>query len=69
MKALARIILALLIISSCSNDAKEDDDPTLPSVVDDLDGPINKPTEGYGSDGTYAVAKIAFESPTYEEKM
>ncbi|SHJ99256.1 alpha/beta hydrolase family protein [Pseudozobellia thermophila] len=68
MKAIARALFALFLLTACSEDAIEDSQTTLPSIENELEGPIGKPTEGYGSDGTYTVAKIAFESPTYEGK-
>lgn len=29
-------------------------------------GPVNKPAEGYGHDGSYTVSKISFPSPAYK---
>ncbi|MBU3024957.1 alpha/beta hydrolase [Zobellia galactanivorans] len=68
MKAIAQAFCALLILTACSEDAIEDPLPTLPSAENELQGPIAKPLDGYGSDGTYTVAKTTFESPIYEGK-
>src|SRR6186713_15728 len=60
------ILLILLSLFSCS---KEDTPATdKPPIDDDLDGPISRPSAGYGKDGTYAVAKDSFPSPLYAGK-
>ena len=59
------LILTVVLISSCS---KNDPQPTTPYIDDDLAGPISRPQSGYGSDGTYSVAKISFPSPLYSGK-
>jgi surfactin synthase thioesterase subunit len=60
------LILTALFFTSCS---KNDPEPTTPPYVDDdLAGPISRPQSGYGSDGTYSVAKISFPSPLYSGK-
>ncbi|WP_348825310.1 alpha/beta hydrolase [Flavobacterium aestuarii] len=60
------LMLTVLITSSCS---KNDETPAAPvNIDDDLAGPISRPKNGYGSDGTYTVAKISFPSPMYSGK-
>ncbi|WP_264565063.1 alpha/beta hydrolase [Flavobacterium sp. N3904] len=60
------LVLTTLFFISCS---QNDSEPTTPPYVDDdLAGPISRPQSGYGSDGTYTVAKIAFPSPLYSGK-
>ncbi|SKC65835.1 alpha/beta hydrolase family protein [Ohtaekwangia koreensis] len=59
-------LLLLVLFISCS---KNDDDIVDPVYVDDdLDGPISRPTSGYGADGSFSVAKITFASPLYNGK-
>ena len=60
--------LSLFLFVSCSkeNGSQSNQDPVY--VDDDLDGPISRPVSGYGSDGTYKVAKITFPSPEYSGK-
>lgn len=56
------IVLTLFLLLSCSKDQ------TAAAIDDDLAGPISRPQSGYGSDGTYTVAKITFPSPLYSGK-
>ncbi len=58
------IVFALFLIA-CSTEEKTDPTP----VDDDLGGPISRPASGYGSDGTFTVAKVSFASPAYAGKM
>ncbi|PXY41008.1 alpha/beta hydrolase [Flavobacterium cheongpyeongense] len=61
------IILFMLLLTSCTKDSNTA--PSSPPYVDDdLEGPISRPTSGYGTDGTYSVAKISFASPVYKGK-
>ncbi|MBB6001412.1 S9 family peptidase [Arcicella rosea] len=61
MKAIL-FLINLMIILSCSK--VEETDVTEP-IDDDLQGPISRPTSGYGADGTYKVAEISFPNPLY----
>lgn len=49
------------MLSACS-----DNDNTAAAIVDDdLEGPISRPSSGYGADGTYGVSEISFDNPEY----
>lgn len=61
MKAIL-FLISLMIILSCSK--IEETNITEP-IDDDLQGPISRPTSGYGADGTYKVAEISFPNPLY----
>ncbi|AKD54850.1 alpha/beta hydrolase [Spirosoma radiotolerans] len=41
---------------------------TEPQPVEPLAGPIQRPTSGYGKDGSFTVAQYSFVSPTYAGK-
>jgi hypothetical protein len=58
-------LFLLAILFSCS---KLEDTPTPTQVDDDLDGPIGRPSSGYGSVGKYEVAKLTFQSPENKSK-
>jgi hypothetical protein len=59
-----------VVLSSCAKTATTPELATeaVTYVDDDLDGPIGRPSSGYGKDGDYTVAKISFPSPLYEGK-
>ncbi|MEA5403961.1 hypothetical protein VB776_13615 [Arcicella sp. DC2W] len=61
MKAIL-FLISLMIILSCS---KVEDTNVAEPIDDDLQGPISRPTSGYGVDGTYKVAEISFPNPLY----
>lgn len=63
MKALFfKLFLLIFILNGCSvNDDKDVTDP----VDDDLDGPISRPTSGFGADGTYKVSETEFQNTEY----
>ncbi|WP_269235417.1 alpha/beta hydrolase [Flavobacterium flavigenum] len=67
MKKTLQIILFTLLLTSCTKDSNTETS-TPSSVDDDLQGPISRPTTGYGADGSYSVAKISFVSPAYAGK-
>lgn len=60
------LILSFFLMISCSKN--ESDESNQDYADDDLAGPIARPKSGYGSDGTYTVAKIMFPSPLYSGK-
>ncbi|MEO9893732.1 alpha/beta hydrolase [Aurantibacter sp.] len=62
------ILIALVTFASCSKDNTETDIPEIQDPISNLDGPIAKPTTGYGSDGTYIVSKTSFENPLFANK-
>lgn len=43
-------------------------DAILAQDIQEYQGPVSKPTNGYGQDGTYSVARVAFPSPLYKGK-
>lgn len=56
--------IMLIAMSACSKNDQES--ITLDSQADSsLQGPIQKPVSGYGSDGNYDVAEIDFANPQY----
>ena len=57
---LFRLGAVLLLLAAC---AKKDSSTT--PVDDDLQGPISRPSSGYGADGPYKVAEIDFPNPEY----
>lgn len=70
MKNRIGFMMLLLAICACSSDAmKETSEPIPDPIVSNLDGPISKPTSGYGTDGTYSVSKITFENPLYNKSV
>ncbi|AYB29090.1 alpha/beta hydrolase family protein [Chryseolinea soli] len=54
-------LLCSILCGSCQDDPVAAPDDHL----SDLNGPISKPTSGYGADGSFAVARIAFPNPAY----
>lgn len=58
-------VIALMLI--CCSCRKSDNSPTT-YPDDDLEGPVSKPSSGYGADGSYTVASVSFDSPTYTGK-
>lgn len=68
MKALTLLIIPFFLLVSCSKNEADQSDQDPASVADDLAGPISRPSSGYGSDGSYTVAKITFPSPSYSGK-
>uniref|UniRef100_A0AAU6WNJ5 Secreted protein n=1 Tax=Chryseobacterium endophyticum TaxID=1854762 RepID=A0AAU6WNJ5_9FLAO len=69
MKKLLFPMLLILFItnSACSSTTNTDDEIRSSATKTDnsLEGPIQKPTSGYGSDGSYEVAEIDFDNPQY----
>ncbi len=61
------LALSLLCLLSCSK-STTGTDPVTP-VDDDLDGPVSRPSSGYGKDGSYTVDSINFSSPAYAGKQ
>ncbi|SFW69137.1 alpha/beta hydrolase [Chitinophaga sancti] len=58
-------VIALMLI--CCSCRKSDTTPAnYPD--DDLEGPVARPASGYGADGSYTVASVSFDSPTYSGK-
>lgn len=58
-------LFLLVIFTACS---KAESIPSEGSGDDDLEGPISRPTSGYGKDGDFEVAEIDFPSPEYAGK-
>ncbi len=54
------IIAACLLVSACS---KNDDQVNTRQTK--LQGPIQPPTSGYGTDGTHQVGETSFANPQY----
>lgn len=65
MKKLS-ILLLFFTLSACS-EAEEVNTPEEGNedYVTEIQGPIPAPTSGYGSLGSYTVAKVTFPSPLY----
>lgn len=61
-------IFLFSFLVSCSKDDTNQNNTDTSYVDDDLAGPISRPKTGYGSDGTFTVAKITFPSPLYSGK-
>lgn len=64
------IIMIFITASACSQ-SNTDNEETAETMMQknsllSLQGPIQKPTSGYGSDGNYQVAEIDFDNPQYE---
>ncbi|NLR61790.1 alpha/beta hydrolase [Chitinophaga polysaccharea] len=63
MKRLLYLLLMMCIaVSACS---KNNNGGNTPQPDNSLQGPIQKPVSGYGSDGNYEVAEIDFDNPQY----
>jgi len=58
-------ILALVVFSACS---KAETAPAEQTGNDNLQGPVSRPTSGYGKDGDYEIAEASFTSPEYSQK-
>jgi hypothetical protein len=58
------VLLAGLSTAACTQNDNEST-PTDQVVDNSLQGPIQKPASGYGSDGPYQVAEIDFPNPEY----
>lgn len=58
-------IYSTLFVLCISCNKNEDSAPT--SGNEPIQGPIQKPVSGYGSDGKYEVAEINFTNPEYNE--
>lgn len=58
------VIILLQLLVSCSKNTSGD---TTNQLADNLQGPIQKPASGYGSDGSFQVAEIDFTNPQYTE--
>lgn len=66
MKKLLYIaVLMGISLYACSKSEDDTDVPQLPVTDNSLQGPIQKPTSGYGADGSYEVAEIDFDNPQY----
>ena len=50
------------LVSICCN---KKNDPPASVPADPIQGPIQRPTSGYGADGNYEVAEIDFTNPQY----
>ncbi|MGN6421515.1 MAG: alpha/beta hydrolase [Pseudobacter sp.] len=61
---ISRFTLFLSICTFCFS-CKKKDDPATPLNNELLQGPVQKPVSGYGSDGSYEVAEINFTNPQY----
>jgi len=61
-------ILSFFLLVSCSKNDSDESNQDSAYIDDDLAGPISRPQTGYGSDGSYSVAKISFPSPLYSGK-
>ncbi|WP_130735092.1 S9 family peptidase [Flavobacterium sp. J27] len=71
MKQIAFFAVLSFLVLSCSKDSENQTDTKTTSssyLINTLQGPIAKPTTGYGSDGNYTVASVSFPSPTYTGK-
>lgn len=60
---LFKIGILLVLLAACSKGANKSDSST--PIDDDLQGPISRPSSGYGADGSYKVAEIDFPNPEY----
>ena len=58
-------LFLLVLFTACS---EGESIPSEGSGNDDLEGPISRPTSGYGKDGDFEVAEIDFSSPEYAGK-
>lgn len=58
------VSLTIFSMIACSKNGDESA-PTDPPANNTLQGPIQKPASGYGSDGPYEVAEIDFPNPEY----
>lgn len=58
---LIKIFCLFFLLSACS----DSNDAAVAVVDDDLQGPISRPSSGYGADGTYGVSEISFDNPEY----
>ena len=64
-------ILSIFLLTACSK--SEDDnniittDESKALAINNLQGPIQRPTSGYGADGPYNVAEIDFTNPQYTD--
>ncbi|MBE9463690.1 hypothetical protein ACFP1I_32235 [Dyadobacter subterraneus] len=56
------LCLLALILPGCS---KSTDSPPVDIAIDELAGPIFRPSSGYGADGAYAVSEIEFPNTEY----
>ncbi|NML56831.1 alpha/beta hydrolase [Chryseobacterium cheonjiense] len=61
------VIIIFITTSACSQTTTETEEasPLQSKLGNSLQGPIQKPTSGYGSDGSYQVAEINFTNPQY----
>ncbi|MCD0490087.1 alpha/beta hydrolase [Pedobacter sp. MC2016-14] len=56
-------LVLCVLLSACSNSVDDSIDPE--TADDDLEGPISRPTSGYGVDGVYKVAELSFPNTEY----
>lgn len=61
-----RMFVFALMLICCS--CRKSDTTTTNYTDDDLEGPVSRPASGYGADGSYTVASVSFDSPTYSGK-
>lgn len=61
-----RSFYVFLSISIINIGCNKNDDPATPSNNESIQGPVQKPVTGYGSDGNYEVAEINFTNPQYK---
>jgi dienelactone hydrolase len=54
-------LLCSILSGSCQDEAAS----TPGGYESDLNGPISKPTSGYGADGSFGVERISFPNPAY----
>lgn len=60
---LIKLSFLLLLIAACSK--SKDSSSTTDPADDDLEGPISRPSSGYGADGPYQVAQVSFPNTEY----
>ncbi|WP_343521958.1 alpha/beta hydrolase [Pedobacter sp.] len=61
------VMIMFMTTSACSESKYDTDEIPSPqtTATNILQGPIQKPATGYGSDGSYEVAEIDFSNPQY----
>lgn len=61
-----RMFVIALLLCCCS--CRKLSTSPVTYTDDDLEGPVSRPSSGYGADGSYTVASVSFDSPTYSGK-
>lgn len=61
------IMIIFITSSACSQSSSNDNDEMALQAIQRniLQGPIQKPTSGYGADGNYEVEEVTFNNPQY----